>query len=503
MSKKSSNVDEEYLQTRSRWVSPKEKEKQEWGDQQAKKLWDGLYGRYSLKLEGSTVLDIGCSWGYLLKFIGEHFAPGKLIGTDVNPHWESSDHGWDYASEGEKFQFFASDLSEIDQIAEQSVDLILCTSVLQYMTPEKVEANVAKAYNLLKPGGEMILRTRVWTSYIGADLHRDITLPYAHLLYSERETAEVLKRKGKMTKYLNWLTANTYLIIFTRAGFEILDARRRMNNNAPKIMERVIEEYPWISPEELLCSELEVRLIRPFEPTLVEHNNSGSDEGVEEVIKDGFDEERSEYSCIVCETSSTDFEDLNGVPDRRCPECGSVERTRGVLSWLSSNINISGLEVFAVAPSGSATRFISELEPARFDRCDIRPLNGFEIQADISEMPEVESDSYDFAMAIKVLEHCANDHQAISELRRILKPGGRLIVNGDVRGGTTTQEVDEPTSYYGKEAFEEYNIGTFRRYGLENLTELLSEFFEVKTYEVEDPPTGYKGFLIECLKNIG
>ena len=266
MSDEQSNVDDEYLKTRSEWVSPEEKEKQDWGDEHARKLWEGLYSHYSPKIDDSTILDLGCSWGYLLKFISENFAPRKLIGTDIEQRWDSVDHGWDYVSLGENLEFFASDLSEINEIAEQSLDLIMCTSVLQYMTPDKVEQNMSKAFNLLKQGGEMILRTRVWTSYIGADLHREITLPYAHLLYSEKETSEVLKRKGKKPKRLNWLTANTYLVIFTRAGFEVLDAKRKMNNKAPKVMERVIEEYPWISPEELLCSDLEVRLIRPFEP---------------------------------------------------------------------------------------------------------------------------------------------------------------------------------------------------------------------------------------------
>ncbi len=72
---------------------------------------------------------------------------------------------------------------------------------------------------------------------------------------------------------------------------------------------------------------------------------------------------------------------------------------------------------------------------------------------------------------------------------------------GDIRGGVRTQKMDDPTSFYGKEALEEYNIGTFRRYGMEDLKDMLGEFFEVKTYEVEDPPTGYKGFLIECSKD--
>jgi ubiquinone/menaquinone biosynthesis C-methylase UbiE len=116
-------------------------------------------------------------------------------------------------------------------------------------------------------------------------------------------------------------------------------------------------------------------------------------------------------------------------------------------------------------------------------------------------MPEVESESYDFAMAIKVLEHCDDDVNAISEIYRILEPGGKFIVMGDIRKGVETENIDDPTSFYGNDAFEEYNIGTFRRYGLEDLKDMLDQFFKVKTYEVGDSPTGYKGFLIECSKD--
>jgi DNA-directed RNA polymerase subunit RPC12/RpoP len=330
----------------------------------------------------------------------------------------------------------------------------------------------------------MILRTRVWTSAIGADLHREIELPYAHLLYSKAETDRVVEEMGKQTKYLNWLDSNTYLAIFHRVGFEMIDVRRRMNHHAENVASRVLDMYPWVDPKEALCAELEVRMVKPIE----EGDEAGADGEVE-------------YRCITCGTSASQFEALNGIEGRRCPQCGSIERTRALIGWLSSNVDFAGKRIFAVAPSDSANKYISAENPDRFDRCDIRPLSGFEIQADISKMPEVESGSYDFAMAIKVLEHCDDDVNAISEICRILEPRGKFIVMGDIRKGVETENIDDPTSFYGDDAFEEYNIGTFRRYGLEDLEDMLDQFFKVKTYEVEDSPTGYKGFLIECSKD--
>lgn len=260
-------VDEQYRATREGWVDQKAKQTLEWGGQQAAALWENLYARWNPLVDACTVLDLGCSWGYLLKFLAERFKPARLIGTDIKPWWELTAHGWDYAALGERLMLRAGPLPEIREIPEQSIDLALCTSVLQYMTPEQVEENVTRCYDLLRPGGEMLLRTRVFTSYIGADLHRDIELPYVHLLYGERDLARLVReRRGKEPPYLNWLTASSYLAIFMRSGFELLDVKRRMNKHAPEVMERVARAFPWIAPEELFCAELEARLARPIEP---------------------------------------------------------------------------------------------------------------------------------------------------------------------------------------------------------------------------------------------
>jgi len=126
---------------------------------------------------------------------------------------------------------------------------------------------LAKLYSLLRPGGEMLVRTRVFTSYIGADLHPVFSLPYVHLLYPKRALDEfVTAQRGAVPRYLNALTASTYLYLFHQAGFEIAEATRRPNRSAPDVLARVRERFPFISEEELACAEIEARLLRPYEP---------------------------------------------------------------------------------------------------------------------------------------------------------------------------------------------------------------------------------------------
>jgi hypothetical protein len=118
-------------------------------------------------------------------------------------------------------------------------------------------------------------------------------------------------------------------------------------------------------------------------------------------------------------------------------------------------------------------------------------------------MPEVGSESYDLVIAVKVLEHCNDDIAAIAELHRILKPGGRLIINGDITKDRPTRQVEDPTSWYGEENLKEFNIGTFRKYGLHDLEQALKVHFDVKVHTVMDLPTAYEGVLIECIRNTG
>lgn len=240
----------------------------EWGEGQAQSLWENLYSRFDPVVNGQVVLDLGCSWGYLLRFLAIEFSPAKLIGVDIQPWWDSRDHGWDYEELGEQLEFHAGDLADIDALPAESVDLMLCTSVLQYMAPEQLEANLERAYELVRPGGELLLRTRCFPSYVGADLHPHVELPYPHLFYPERDLERFLReRRGvERTPYLNWLTSSTYLALFMRAGFEVIEINRRTSNRHPKALERLRDAYPLVDPQDLLCAELEAKLLRPVEP---------------------------------------------------------------------------------------------------------------------------------------------------------------------------------------------------------------------------------------------
>ncbi len=66
----------------------------------------------------------------------------------------------------------------------------------------------------------------------------------------------------------------------------------------------------------------------------------------------------------------------------------------------------------------------------RYDSLDIeRRASGVTYLGDAEDMRMVPDSAYDTAMCLSVLEHLPNPRQALSEMNRVLKEGGRLILS--------------------------------------------------------------------------
>ncbi|MEZ4269216.1 MAG: class I SAM-dependent methyltransferase [Myxococcota bacterium] len=57
-----------------------------------------------------------------------------------------------------------------------------------------------------------------------------------------------------------------------------------------------------------------------------------------------------------------------------------------------------------------------------------REATGFEVQVGTAEQTELASDSFDVVCLFDVLEHLPAEGPALAEIRRILRPGGRLLL---------------------------------------------------------------------------
>jgi len=206
--------------------------------------------------------------------------------------------------------------------------------------------------------------------------------------------------------------------------------------------------------------------------------------------------------CNVCNSPKTEIEPFNNstVP-RRCKKCGSLERQRNLISAMRKHFyDFEDKEWLHVSPSIPEQKIVSNLSPKKAVTIDIRPEVKADITGDISKMPEVTDESFDVILMSNVLHHVYDDNAALSELHRILRPSGVLLMEVNMSGKSETIILEDPTIWYGQETLEKYKVGTFRRYGTVDLANQLAPYFAVESFKEIDDPSGNASTWHICVK---
>ena len=221
-----------------------------------------MYERWSPEIDGRVVLDLGCHWGYLLRYLGQRFMPLRLIGVDVKPFWERASV---YAREGYgRIEFIHSENGLPGAgLSDHSVDLVLSTGTLRMMAPPVFDETLAEIWRILRPGGEFLLRTRTYMAEVDAGLQRTFAEPYLHVRVGRRLLDARLRALGRdpITEG-HWYTATGYLLAFRRAGFEILDVRRKTIVSHADLQAAIASEFA-MSEAEATTAAISVRLRKP------------------------------------------------------------------------------------------------------------------------------------------------------------------------------------------------------------------------------------------------
>lgn len=118
-------------------------------------------------------------------------------------------------------------------------------------------------------------------------------------------------------------------------------------------------------------------------------------------------------------------------PDQfECPRCGAHDRERHLLMYMRAEATFSrfhGNAVLHFAPEKRLSRFIAAAEPSRYVRADLFPSSPEVECVDMLDM-QFDDQSFDCVIANHVLEHVSDVPRALSEIRRVLKPGGVAIL---------------------------------------------------------------------------
>lgn len=156
------------------------------------------------------------------------------------------------------------------------------------------------------------------------------------------------------------------------------------------------------------------------------------------------------HRCQVCHTAVRRFRDTGygfEVLERlqvvgglrrfadQCPVCHSSSRERLVWFWLSQAGTgfrfARDITVAHLAPEKGLTKRLSEAAPTHYTAYDFEPSRYRHIsrveQADLSALPMADN-SVDLLVCNHVLEHVPDVDRALSQIHRVLQPGGTAIL---------------------------------------------------------------------------
>ena len=165
--------------------------------------------------------------------------------------------------------------------------------------------------------------------------------------------------------------------------------------------------------------------------------------------------------CNICGWKGFDFYPNVGwgynEKSMLCPACDCLDRYRSLAAilWTYTSCFSPNSYVIEVGPSASFQQYcLAQKKNKNYVSFDIK-RHAME-KGDITQM-RYHDNTADYFLCFHVLEHIENDFQALSEIRRVLKPGGLAILQVPI------DWCVEQTCEYS--ASNPRDVGHFRRYG--------------------------------------
>jgi SAM-dependent methyltransferase len=113
-----------------------------------------------------------------------------------------------------------------------------------------------------------------------------------------------------------------------------------------------------------------------------------------------------------------------------CPACLSTARERLIIALLEHEIKLTGKKILHLSPEKNIYNFIkpnnevvtADIQPLFYKKID------HTIKAEDATRFSFADESFDAVIGNHIMEHIPDDSKALSEIYRVLKPGGRAIL---------------------------------------------------------------------------
>ncbi len=132
------------------------------------------------------------------------------------------------------------------------------------------------------------------------------------------------------------------------------------------------------------------------------------------------------------------------VANFECPACGCHDRERHLALYLAASRLTDALtsaRILHFAPERRLQAFIAAMRPAEYVLGDLYPSRPGIRRVDMLDI-NFPDGHFDFVIANHVLEHVTDDARALGEIRRVLRPGGKAILQTPYSAALPTKFED-------------------------------------------------------------
>ena len=152
----------------------------------------------------------------------------------------------------------------------------------------------------------------------------------------------------------------------------------------------------------------------------------------------------SAVHCEICLWNGAQF--FNG----NCPKCNSLPRTRLIpFSLRHFGLIRRNQKILHIAPNLNEYNYVKNTfkNIQVYDRLNIREVPHINLVQDITKT-DIPDNSYDLVIVWHVLEHIVEDRKAASEIYRILKPKGNLLMSVPIYPAGNLITYEDPAIKY-------------------------------------------------------
>jgi len=162
----------------------------------------------------------------------------------------------------------------------------------------------------------------------------------------------------------------------------------------------------------------------------------------------------NKYECNICQKKLRKFIELSNT-DSLCPNCGSLKRNRKLWLVLETELLIPNMSILDFSPSRCLYRKLKKIKTINYKSTDLSGDFIADHHFDITNL-EIADNSLDLVICYHILEHINDDVRAIKELFRVMKPGGKALIQTPFKDGNIYEDYsivsnEERLKHFGQE----------------------------------------------------